>query len=148
VIEQVRAGLVLLAALVAVGPANANSQFVVDPEVGNNAFTAVFDAPIGDPPPPMPQVVEFSTGRYQLREDGGGTAYSWVWIPNPPTAPPADAESIPPAQPPHARLYSWTDDQGVVHLTNLWDDVPPQYRQQVKPPKPGCSESGRCAGAC
>jgi hypothetical protein len=96
VIEQVRAGLVLLAVLVAVGPANANSQFVVDPEVGNNAFTAVFDTPIGE----------------------------------------------------HARLYRWTDDQGVVHLTNLWDEVPPQYRQQVKPPKPGCSESGRCAGAC
>ena len=87
------------------------------------------------PPPPMPEVVEFSTGRYQLRGDGSGTAYSWVWIPNPPTAPPADAQSIPPAQPPHARLYRWTDDQGVVHLTNLWDEVPPQYRQQVKPPQ-------------
>ena len=36
---------------------------------------------------------------------------------------------------PHARLYRWTDDQGVVHLTNLWDEVPPQYRQQVKPPQ-------------
>jgi len=87
------------------------------------------------PPPSMPEVVEFSTGRYQLREDSGGTAYSWVWIPNPPTAPPADAQSIPPAQPPHAPLYRWTDDQGVVHLTNLWDEVPPQYRQQVKPPE-------------
>jgi hypothetical protein len=87
------------------------------------------------PPPPMPEVVEFSTGRYQLRGDGDGTAYSWVWIPNPPTAPPADAQSVPPAQPPPARLYRWTDDQGVVHLTNLWDAVPLQYRQQVKPPK-------------
>ena len=87
------------------------------------------------PPPPMPEVVEFSTGRYQLRGDGAGTAYSWVWIPNPPSAPPADAQSIPPAQPPHVRLYRWTDDQGVVHLTNLWEEVPPQYRQQMKPPQ-------------
>ena len=87
------------------------------------------------PSPPMPEVVEFSTGRYQLRDDGSGTAYSWVWIPNPPTAPPADAQSTPPAPPPHTRLYRWTDDQGVVHLTNLWDEVPPQYRQQVKPPQ-------------
>jgi hypothetical protein len=87
------------------------------------------------PSPPMPEVVEFSTGRYHLRDDGSGTAYSWVWIPNPPTAPPADAQSPAPAQPPHTRLYRWTDDQGVVHLTNLWDEVPPQYRQQVKPPQ-------------
>jgi len=87
------------------------------------------------PPPPMPEVVEFSTGRYQLRGDGAGTAYSWVWIPNPPTAPPAGPSSIPPAQAPPARLYRWSDDQGVVHLTNLWDAVPPQYRQQVTPPK-------------
>ena len=88
------------------------------------------------PPPPMPEVVEFSTGRYQLRGDGVGTAYSWVWVPNPPTAPPrADSQNNPPAQPQPARLYRWTDDQGVVHLTNLWDAVPPQYREQVKPPK-------------
>ena len=87
------------------------------------------------PPPPMPEVVEFSTGRYQLRGDGAGTAYSWVWIPNPPSAPPADAQGVPPAQPPHVRLYRWTDDQGVVHLTNLWEEVPPQYRQQMKPPQ-------------
>ena len=83
----------------------------------------------------MPEVVEFSTGRYQLRGDGAGMAYSWVWIPNPPPAPPADGQSIPPVQPPPARLYRWTDDQGVVHLTNLWEEVPPQYRQQVKPPQ-------------
>ena len=91
------------------------------------------------PPPPMPQVVEFSTGRYELREDSGGTAYSWVWIPNPPSAPPGqldpNGQSIPPPQRPPVRLYRWTDDQGVVHLTNLWDEVPPQYRQQVKPPE-------------
>ena len=87
------------------------------------------------PPPPMPEVVEFSTGRYQLRGDGAGTAYSWVWIPNPPTAPPADAQSIPPAQAPPARLYRWTDEQGVVHLTNLLDAVPTQYREQVKAAK-------------
>jgi hypothetical protein len=89
------------------------------------------------PPPPMPEVVEFSTGRYQLRGNGVGTGYSWVWIPNPPSAPPAELGADGPSSqpPPHARLYRWTDDQGVVHLTNLWQEVPPQYRPQVKPPQ-------------
>jgi hypothetical protein len=89
------------------------------------------------PPPPMPEVVEFPTGRYQLRGNGAGTGYSWVWIPNPPSAPPAELGADGPSSqpPPHARLYRWTDDQGVVHLTNLWEEVPPQYRPQVKPPQ-------------
>jgi hypothetical protein len=43
----------------------------------------------------------------------------------------ADGQSAPPP----ARLYRWTDDQGVVHLTNLLEEVPPQYRQQAKPPQ-------------
>jgi hypothetical protein len=112
----------------------AASQVAHDPPPLLYTPSAVREVP-PVPPPPMPEVVEFSTGRYQLRGDGSGTAYSWVWIPNPPTAPPTDAQGIPPAQPPHARLYRWTDDQGVVHLTNVWDEVPPQYRQQVKPPQ-------------
>jgi len=86
--------------------------------------------------PPMPDVVEYSTGRYQLRGDGTTTAYTWVWIPNPPLEPPAqsgaDDASAPTTRPSPGRLYRWTDDQGVVHLTNVWKDVPQQYRQQAK----------------
>jgi len=47
-IGQLRAGLGLLAALVAVSRVDAATQFAVDPEVVNNAFTAVFDTPIGE----------------------------------------------------------------------------------------------------
>lgn len=86
--------------------------------------------------PPMPDVVEYSTGRYQLRGDGTTAVYRWVWIPNPPPEPPAqsgaDDASAVATRPSPGRLYRWTDDQGVVHLTNVWKDVPQQYRQQAK----------------
>ncbi len=89
--------------------------------------------------PPMPDVVEFSTGRYERRGDGIGTPYTWVWIPNPPAAPPPQADpgdtSTSPARPNPGRLFRWTDDAGVVHLTNLWQEVPPQYRRQAKHPQ-------------
>jgi hypothetical protein len=42
------AGLILFAAFVAVSRVAAATQFAVDPEVGNNAFTAVFDSQIGE----------------------------------------------------------------------------------------------------
>jgi hypothetical protein len=90
------------------------------------------------PPPPMPEVVEYSTGRYQLRDDGTGNAYRWVWIPNPPAGPPAESgppDTSPPARPGPSRLFRWKDDEGVLHVTNLWEDVPPQYRQQAKHPQ-------------
>src|SRR5437870_11338409 len=45
---QPKAGLMLLAALVAMNRAAAATQFAVDPEVGNNAFSAVFDSQIGE----------------------------------------------------------------------------------------------------
>ena len=45
---QLRAGLILFAALMAVRRTAAATQFAVDPEVGNNAFTAVFDSQIGE----------------------------------------------------------------------------------------------------
>ena len=38
--------------------------------------------------PSSPTVVYFPTGRYELRGDGINVPYTWVWIPNPPTAPP------------------------------------------------------------
>jgi hypothetical protein len=40
------------------------------------------------PAPVQPRVVQYPHGRYVLRGDGITTAYQWVWIPNPPSAPP------------------------------------------------------------
>jgi len=37
---------------------------------------------------PMPTVVQYPHGRYELRGDGVTTPYQWVWIPNPPPPPP------------------------------------------------------------
>lgn len=37
---------------------------------------------------PMPTVVLYPHGRYELRGDGVTTPYHWVWIPNPPPPPP------------------------------------------------------------
>jgi hypothetical protein len=94
------------------------------------------------PPPPSPNVVQFSTGRYELRGDGMATPYTWVWIPNPPTAPPAAAPTVPgpnggngdsghtPTRAGH--LYRWIDAQGVVYWTDRLDAVPEQYRSKVK----------------
>jgi len=45
---QLRAGSMLFAALMAARHTAAATRFAVDPEVGNNAFTAVFDSQIGE----------------------------------------------------------------------------------------------------
>jgi hypothetical protein len=90
-------------------------------------------------PPPMQTVIEFPTGRYELRGDGFTTPYRWVWIPNPPVAPPAEPEpeatpKAAPAPPEPARrteFYRWTDDAGVVHLTDRWEKVPEAYRAKA-----------------
>jgi Domain of unknown function (DUF4124) len=85
-------------------------------------------------PPPMPTVVEYQTGRYELRGDGAGTPYAWVWIPNPPSAPPvaspAREESLPPrtSTASQSQVYRWTDDQGTEFFTNRVDKVPKPYR--------------------
>jgi hypothetical protein len=96
-------------------------------------------------PPPTPSVVEYPTGRYELRGDGISTPYTWVWIPNPPP-PPAEpppaapapaapprgrAPSDDPSPPRHSQLYRWIDPEGVVHLTDRLDAVPRQYRPIV-----------------
>jgi hypothetical protein len=92
--------------------------------------------------PTRPSVIEYSTGRYELRGDGISTPYVWVWIPNPPP-PPASAPEWPtatraaPPPPPagetpsprRSQLYRWVDEQGVVHLTDNPDSVPAQYRK-------------------
>src|SRR2546427_732610 len=92
-------------------------------------------------PPPMPSVVEYPHGRYELRGDGVTAPYTWVWIPNPPPpppppAPPAGAPPAPPASGSpaperHSQVYRWTDGQGVTHLTDRWDAVPLEYRARA-----------------
>jgi hypothetical protein len=94
----------------------------------------------------MPRVVEFPTGRYELRGDGVYAPYSWVWIPNPPaspppppppTAPPPGAPAAAPepgSRPPVSRtalLYRWTDEHGVTTWTDSLDKVPAHYRGRV-----------------
>jgi hypothetical protein len=92
-------------------------------------------------PTEMPSVVEYSTGRYELRGDGLSMPYKWVWIPNPPSAPPAAPPggasfSAAPSSARRDRLYRWTDTQGVLHVTDRWEAVPPEYRAQAKSPEP------------
>src|SRR5881296_1011168 len=53
-------------------------------------------------PSPTPSVVEFSTGRYELRGDGVSAPYTWVWVPNPPTSPPPAAPTAPPSGDPRS----------------------------------------------
>ena len=97
-------------------------------------------------PPPMSSVIQYPTGRYELRGDGISIPLRWVWIPNPPTAPPIEPSagpSTPSGAPPSgspasqkSRLYRWIDAQGVVNWTNSWEAVPEQYRTQAKRTRP------------
>lgn len=88
--------------------------------------TSAAPAPPPPPPsaPPEPQVVEFDSGRYELRGDGLHEPYVWVWVPKAPSTPPGGAE----ARRPPAAIYRWTDDNGVVTLTDDPMKVPPQFR--------------------
>jgi uncharacterized protein DUF4124 len=93
-------------------------------------------------PPPMPSVIVYPNGQYELRGDGFTSPYRWVWVPNPPPAPPSAPPvdlpvpgAPPPPDPPasqRSRLYRWVDEQGVVHYTQGRDAVPEQYRAQLK----------------
>ena len=105
------------------------------------------------PEPARPDVIEYPTGRYELRGDGINTPHVWVWIPNPPPPPesaPAGptgtrgAPSPPPwaseaASPRRSQLYRWVDEQGVVHLTDNPESVPPQYRKPAARAQGGAS---------
>jgi hypothetical protein len=71
-------------------------------------------------------VVHYSAGRYELRGDGLTTPYRWVWIPNPPPPPKSAAEAR------ETPLYGWIDEKGVMHVTDRWGTIPPQYREQAK----------------
>jgi hypothetical protein len=98
------------------------------------------------PAPPTPRVIEHPNGRFELRGDGFTEAHSWVWIPNPPPPPPdpppapTAATRQPSGEEPAAgdgsvrrsRVYRWTDDEGVVHITNRPDAVPRGYDQPAK----------------
>jgi hypothetical protein len=100
---------------------------------GPDAGGAISLAP---PPQPTPAVVEFPTGRYELRGDGMATPYAWVWIPNPPVAPPSQAPSPgDPAPSSQRQLYRWTDEAGVAHWTDRRDAVPQPYRAEAQQPR-------------
>ena len=85
---------------------------------------------------PMPRVVEFATGRYELRGDGINVPHTWVWVPNPPTAPPAAApmsgDTPQPAR--RAQVFRWVDDQGVIHWTDRAENVPAQKASATEKP--------------
>jgi len=93
---------------------------------------------------PVPNVVEYPNGRYELRGDGTTMPYTWVWIPNPPPPPPASpppSPGSPPAgsrnqsDPPPRRatsIYRWIDERGDIHLTDSLDMVPKKFRPQTK----------------
>jgi hypothetical protein len=102
---------------------------------------------------PTQNVVQFPTGRYELRGDGVSTPFTWAWIPNPPTSPPPAALTALPAAPAASpvrepgsgrsqsparvgHLYRWIDEQDVVHWTDRLDAVPEQYRSRVKQTSP------------
>jgi hypothetical protein len=55
-----------------------------------DAPLAYYDAPPDYDPSAggTPGVIEYPSGRYELRGDGTTTPYVWVWIPNPPSTPP------------------------------------------------------------
>lgn len=101
---------------------------------------------------PTPTLIEYSTGWFQLRGDGVTTPYQWVWIPKSPPPPPSEAPpTVPPVLPfptselpstkpameprsssvPRA-LYRWTDEHGVMHLTDSFADIPERYRSMAQ----------------
>jgi len=92
-------------------------------------------APAYAPPPqqdidPIQREVVFPTGRYVLRGDGINTPYTWVWIPNPPTAPPGGAPTS--ARQVERALYAWTDANGVTTWTDRLSKVPPEHRAHAR----------------
>jgi len=118
-------------------PAPAYDPAVYGPGVGGTLALA-------PPASPTPSVIQYPTGRWELRGDGLTIPYRWVWIPNPPTAPPpptspsgepvtpAPLESGRPEPPGNTKIYRWTDGQGVLHLTDRLDTVPERYRAQAR----------------
>jgi hypothetical protein len=77
-----------------------------------------------------PNVIHYATGRYELRGDGVTTPYTWVWIPNPPPGPPDASVPEEPTPSRRSKVYRWTDEQGVIHFTDIRDAVPHAYRER------------------
>ena len=75
---------------------------------------------------PLQREVVFPSGRYVLRGDGVTTPYTWVWIPNPPSAPPGGAPAS--TREREHPVYSWTDANGVTTWTDRPWTIPAQYR--------------------
>jgi hypothetical protein len=131
-----------LAPVVSVAPVIHASPIVyVSPTVIVPERAPVAVAPTVAPPPPEPGVIEHPTGRYELRGDGVTTPYRWVWIPNPPAAPPD--LPIPPSGGPAAdsprassrsTTYRWTDDEGTTFWTNRPESIPEAHRSRARGP--------------
>jgi Domain of unknown function (DUF4124) len=56
--------------------------------------------------------------------------YTWVWIPNPPSAPPGGAPSSSLAG--ERTVYAWTDANGVTTWTDRLSKVPPEHRANAR----------------
>jgi hypothetical protein len=107
---------------------------------GQNAYAAPPASAYGPPVPPayapptrqdvepLQREVVFPSGRYVLSGDGITTPYTWVWIPNPPSAPPGGTPSSGREHP----VYSWTDANGVTTWTDRPWTIPAQYRSQAR----------------
>lgn len=65
---------------------------VVERPVYHQVYAPPSQVVVVQPSPAYPTVVQYSTGRYELRGDGIYTPYQWVWIPN--------AHPLPPPPPP------------------------------------------------
>jgi hypothetical protein len=61
--------------------------YVVAPNYYDSAPPGFYSSPAA---PQLEREVIFPEGRYFLQGDGDAVPYRWVWVPNPPTAPPAD----------------------------------------------------------
>jgi hypothetical protein len=102
---------------------------------GPSPAAAAPAAPVYAPPPqqeidPIQREVVFPSGRYVLRGDGINTPYTWVWIPNPPTAPPGGAPTG--AREDGRAVYAWTDADGVTTWTDRLSKVPPEHRANAR----------------
>jgi hypothetical protein len=86
--------------------------------------------PLSQDVEPIQREVVFPTGRYVLRGDGVNVPYTWVWIPNPPTAPPGGAPSSSMAG--ERTVYAWTDANGVTTWTDRLSKVPPEHRANAR----------------
>jgi hypothetical protein len=65
--------------------------------VGAPAQTVSYSAPPAPATPAIRREVVYPHGRHVLYGDGVTTAYTWVWVPNPPVPPPPALAPPPPA---------------------------------------------------